>query len=65
MYGTVTDRRCIIGFKRKCRSHPVTYVSTSFPDVGPPLIRLRLSCSDIDSPCTFSREEKEEKRARF
>lgn len=26
MYGTVTDRRSIIGLKRKCRSLPVMYV---------------------------------------
>lgn len=43
MYGTVTDRRCIIGFKRKCRSHPVTYVPPlSFfePVVNPFALKL-------------------------
>lgn len=43
MYGTVTDRRCIIGFKRKCRSHPVTYVtplSFSEPVVNPFALKL-------------------------
>lgn len=63
MYGTVTDRRCIIGFKRKCRSHPVTYVSPpSFPGLA--VNPFALSYSDIDSPLG-SREEKKEKRAQF
>lgn len=57
VYGTATDQRCIIGFKRKCRSHPVTYVTPLSFSEPVALIRLRLSCSDIDGLRILERKE--------
>lgn len=53
MYGTVTDRRRIIGFKRKCRSHILshTYRCAALHCAAlrhSSLIRLRLSRPLID-----------------